>query len=116
MSYLVGEHVRLCEVTSRPEPVLECGVKAEVDVCLLVGRTVERPGFSLRYTASRSHGIAKQHEMRMRILHPTFLKDALPRLLGIIENKGHKAHFGLFRRIVHRTRCAGRRCRRPASN
>jgi hypothetical protein len=52
MAEFVGENVGLRELAGGPKPALRFIIKAEIDVDLLIRRTLERPGRRLGCAAA----------------------------------------------------------------
>src|SRR5262245_32746629 len=67
MADLVRQHVRLGKVARSPEAPAQLVVEPEIDVDLLVARTVERSGRRLGESAGRSYRVAKQDQLRMSV-------------------------------------------------
>ena len=60
---LVGDDVRLREITGGAEPAVQLAEEAEVQVHLRIGRAVERPDRGAGYAARRLHGLGEQHQL-----------------------------------------------------
>src|SRR5690348_1390146 len=87
MSDLMRQNIGLREISGRAETSLQLIVKTQVDINLLVVRTVERPSRRLCHAAGRVDGIAEQHELGMTIRSSLLLKDLGPRALRVVENE-----------------------------
>jgi hypothetical protein len=101
MTDLVREHIRLREIARRAEALLQLFVKGEIDVDLLVFRTVERSRGRLRVAARGVGGVAEKHQLGVAVRRARLLReDVLPRLLCVVEDEGDELHFLLlFRRL-----------------
>src|SRR5439155_7839858 len=62
MADLVGDHVRLREITGGTEPLAQRAEEVEVEIDLLVWRTVERPGGGSGDAASGLHRAVEEHQ------------------------------------------------------
>ena len=102
MPDLVRQHVGLGEFAGRAEAVRQFVIKAQVDVDLLVRRTIKRSGGRLSKTTGRIRRIAEQHQLRVPVRHAALLRQkALPGFLGIVQHEGYKLHELGFRRVLH---------------
>jgi hypothetical protein len=100
MPDLVGDDVRLREVARRAETAPQLVIEAEVDVDLLVQRTVKRPHRRLADAARRRRRAAKHHDGRLAIPVPEQLP---PRVLGVVDNEVDELKEALLlRRLVGR--------------
>ena len=86
MADFMRDHVGLSEVTgcfeTRPHLVIE----TEVDIGLLVGRTIKRPHCRLAHSARRSCRAGKKNE-RWRLITPPLRSEYLrPDIFGIRNN------------------------------
>jgi len=70
MTDLVGNHIGFGELPGRVEPVFHLLEKGEVEICLLVFRTVEGAGGGAGEPACRVHPLGIEHEFRI-IIGPT---------------------------------------------
>src|SRR4051812_42784687 len=93
MADLVSQHVCLREVARSAEASIEFIEEREVDINLLIGRAVKRPGFGASSSAPRLHGLTEKHEFRIRISRP---QKPLPRSLRIIQDERYKLNLGFF--------------------
>src|SRR5437868_3491325 len=100
MAELVRDHIRLREVALGSELRLQLIHEAEVDVYLLVRRTVKRTGRRLRHAATRLCEIAKEHELRIVIPRAHRRQELWPDVLHVVEHEGDEFDFlVLFRRF-----------------
>src|SRR5260370_26143437 len=99
---LVRQHVRLGEFAGGAEPVRQIVVKSEVDIDLLVGRTIKRSRGRLGKTTGRVRRIAEQYQLRVPVRYVALLwQKAIPGFLGIIKHEGNKLHEVGFRRVLN---------------
>src|SRR5215831_8585133 len=87
MTQLVSQNVRLRELTGRAEARTQLVVKREVDVQLLIDRTIERAHRRLPDAAARGRGVAE--------------KDQLRRAPRCSSRRGQNPGPGRFRRVEH---------------
>src|SRR4026209_2992863 len=66
----MSNHVSLGKITESLEAVAQLTIKLEIDIDLVIFRTIERPGGSLREAARGLHPAAKKHQFR-RLVCPT---------------------------------------------
>ena len=66
----MSNHVSLGKITGSLEAVAQLTIKIEIDIDLVIFRTIERPGGSLREAARGLHPAAKKHQFR-RLVCPT---------------------------------------------
>src|SRR6185436_15830614 len=88
VSDLVGDHVGLREVAGRAEPVTQRAEEAEIEVELMVGRTVERSDRRARRAARRLDGAREEDELRVAVLLAEVAEDLAPGVLGVGEHNG----------------------------
>src|SRR5437879_6333843 len=88
MPDLMRQNIGLRESSGRAEASLQFIVKTQVDINLLVVRTVERPGRGLCHAAGGIDRIAEEHELGMAVRRSSLLlKDLGPRALRVVENE-----------------------------
>src|SRR5689334_1395931 len=87
MPDLMCQNIGLSEIAGRTETSLQFIVKTQVDINLLVVRTVERPGCGLCHAAGGIDSIAEEHELGMAIRSSLLLKDLCPRALRVVEHE-----------------------------
>ena len=105
---LVRQHIGLRKVALGAELARQLVIEAQVDIDLLVARTVERPGGGAGKAAGRADLAVEQDQRRLRIFLAHCLENAGPCVLGLGQDNFHKSrHF-----IILRARA--RRCRRVA--
>src|SRR5689334_24845057 len=90
MPQLVSQHVCLREIAGRPESALQFVVETEIDVDLLIQRTVERSHRRLRGSTAGLRRVAEEDEFRVLIRNVSVAKDRTPRVLYIVEHERHK--------------------------
>src|SRR5262249_40102356 len=86
MPDLVSNDVGLREVSRSAEPPVELPEETQVEIDLLIARTVERPRSRHRLAARGLNGIREQDERRFRVPLPRPLEDRGPRIFCIREN------------------------------
>ena len=82
MPDLMGDHISLRKIASCAQLVLHILVEGQVDVNLLIQRTVKWTHCGLRHAASGLHKAIKQDEIRFLVLEPKVLEDSCPNSLG----------------------------------
>ena len=82
MSDLVGDHISLCKFPSCAQLVLHVLIEGQVDVNLLIQRTVKWAHCGLSHAASGLHKAIKQDEIRFLVLEPKVLEDTCPNSLS----------------------------------
>src|SRR3954465_15933041 len=92
VSDLVGDHVRLREVSGRSEAPGQLPVEAQIDVNALVGRTVEGSHLRAGFAAAGSRLVPEEHELRL----PVPVDPRAPELLRIVEGPHRHALEGLL--------------------
>jgi hypothetical protein len=80
MSELVGQHLRLRELTRRTETLLQFVVKPKIDIDLLICRAMERAGGRLRLSATRCSCMPEEHQLGVLVWNTLCLQDSSPRL------------------------------------
>jgi hypothetical protein len=90
MAHLVSDDVCLREITRGAEPILQIAEEGGVEVDLLIGRTVERPGRRLRHSARGIHGAGEEHEPWLLVLAAHVAKEHAPRVLRVGQHRGHE--------------------------
>jgi hypothetical protein len=98
---LVRDDIRLREVSRRAELLLQGVVERQVDVDLLVGRTIERADRALREAAVRVHRVAEEDELGAPIGRAHLIVQIVgPHLLSVIEDERDELDLLLFGRVV----------------
>lgn len=101
--YLMGDHIRLGKITRCLEFPPELVEKAEIEIKVVVTRTIERPGRRIGHSASGRDAPGKQDELRFLIPDARLLRQYLPEdLLRTAEN--YRSEFPLVVRGIIRGR------------
>ncbi len=108
MPQLMRDHVGLRELRRASSKLLQLIPEAQIDIDLLVLRTVKRSRRRLRRPAPGVSRPPIQHQLRMTIRLPHLLEDAGPRLLRIVQHKRDQLHILILAR-----RMRSRRTRLP---
>lgn len=96
MADLVGDYVGLGEFAGRPEAGSQFIEEAEVEVHLLIARTVEGASGAGGLSAARINRIAKEDQFGTAVGWATLRrKQCLPGSLGVVEYKGYELHGGV---------------------
>src|SRR5690349_20435852 len=90
MTDLVRDHVRLREIAGRTETVTQRAEEAEIEVELLVLRTVERSDGGAGGPTRGLDGAGVQDELRFAILRAQVAEDGAPCVLGVGEDDRHE--------------------------
>src|SRR5262245_7184415 len=90
MSNFVRDDVRLREIATCAEALLEFTEKAEVDVNASILRTIERTGGPTGEAATGLNHICEEHELRFFVLAAHLLKHRIPGVFGISENDSNE--------------------------
>ena len=90
MADLVRDDVRLCEVAGGAEALAQRAEEVEVEIDLLVLRTVERPGGGAGDAARRLHGAVEEDQLGISILAAHATEQRAPGVLGVGEHRGHE--------------------------
>src|SRR5947209_7643950 len=120
MAELVGDDVGLRELARRAEAVAQLAVEAEVDVDLLIGRTVEGAHGGLGKAAAGAYGVGEEDEPGVPVGLSRFREDLGPGLLVVVEDEGDeldelvllgrgRSRRGLGRRTARRASAADQR-------
>src|SRR5690606_17250673 len=80
------DHIGLGEVALGLELALQRVEKVEIEIDLIVSRTIERAHRDRGETASRLHAIAEEDQGRLAIGCPFLLKNGLPHIFGFRQN------------------------------
>src|SRR5215831_4307708 len=86
MADLVGDEVGLGEVARGPDLVTQIAIERQIDIELVIARTVEGAHRRLGEAASRLHGAAEQHEARLLVAPTHPVEELAPRILRIGED------------------------------
>ena len=109
MAHLVGDHVGLGEIPGRVETVFQVVVETQVDVHLLVGRTVEGAHRGLAEAARGPDGAPEEHEGWFAVARALGAEEFVPGLLRVREDGLDEHHpFPLLRGFLKRSRLLGR--------
>jgi hypothetical protein len=95
MTELVSDDVRAREVAGRAESLAQLVEERQVEIDLLVARTVERPGRRLRHATGRLDDVPEQDDASP---HVFWSKRFRPRRLDVVRNGVHEFHETLFLR------------------
>src|SRR5688572_13059361 len=87
MADFMREHVRLGEVARSLEAGSQLVIEREVDIDLLVARTVERADGGARGSAGGLHLTAEQHEFGRNVLGAMLLEEGGPGVFGVAEHR-----------------------------
>jgi hypothetical protein len=87
MSDLVSDDVGLGEVAGGAEALFEIAVKSQVDLDLLIERTIEGSHGRLGRPAVRLHGVGEEHERGVPVAFAALGKSRMPGALYIIEDE-----------------------------
>src|SRR5438874_902726 len=90
MADLVGDHVRLREIAGGTEPLAPRAEEVQVEIDLLVWRTVERPGGGSGDAAGGLHRAVEEHQPGISILAPHAAEQRAPGVLGVGEHRRHE--------------------------
>ena len=90
MTHFVGNHIGLRKVTRRTQPVFQGLIKAEVDIHLLVTRTVKRAHGSLARAAGGGRHTPKQHQFGFGVGRAALGEHILPDVFGVGQHRGDK--------------------------
>src|SRR6185369_3340091 len=95
MPNFVRDHIRLREISRRLELTSQLFIKREIDVNLLITRTIEWTNSSARHPTRGLHPIRKEHERWFSILPPVLAKHVGPNIFRLRQNHPDKL-FQLF--------------------
>src|SRR3954462_12267863 len=88
MPDFMGHHISLGELAGRAETASQFTEKIQVQIDLLILRTVEGSGGRLGGAAAGIRVIAEKHQLRMTVAGaPLLRKDAIPSLLRVVEHE-----------------------------
>src|SRR5688572_5543720 len=99
MTNLMRNHIRLRKVSGRVKPSPQFFIERQIDVDLLIARTVERTNSGARHSTRRLHAIRKQDQRRLAILTSILLEQVVPNVLRF--SKDHR--YVLLQLILFRT-------------
>jgi hypothetical protein len=86
MSNFVGYDVRLCEIASRTQALLELTEKTEVDINASIFWTIERTARTTGEPAAGLNQVGEEHEPRLLVLSAHLPEELMPRVFGVGEN------------------------------
>src|SRR4051794_41596994 len=87
VTHFVGDHIGLREVTRRAEALLELAVKAQIDVHLLVDRTIKGPHLRCAGATARARSAVEEHQGGGPIALISCGKRGRPGLLYVVEHE-----------------------------
>ena len=90
MPDLVRDHVRLREISGRTQASLQIAIKCEVNVYLLIARTVKWAGRAPGRPAGRRHLIGEKNQSGNAVFSPRLPEDSRPDIFGVSENHRDK--------------------------
>ena len=91
---LMGDHVGAREIAGRAEAAVELAEEVEVDVHLLIGRTIEWPGCRRCHPARRLDQPREHDQLRRLVALAARREDLTPGVFGVGQN--HRDELGLF--------------------
>src|SRR5205823_11677654 len=97
MPELVRQDISLREITGRTKAALKLVVEGEIDVHLLIERTIERAHRRLGSSTSGLCDVAEEHELRVIVRHASLSENRAPCVLHVIEHKGDELYEPIFR-------------------
>src|ERR1700722_18560230 len=110
VSQFMRQNISLSKFAGRAKAPPQLVEKREVDVNLLIFRTIKRARSGFRTAASRFSRIAEEHQLGVAIRPAGLLRQELrPGLLRVIQYEGNKLHQRFFRGIASRIRLADSR-------
>ena len=83
MADFVGDDIGLGKVASGTMTQTQFIVKGQIDIHLLIGRTVERPHRGLANTTGGTHGAGEQYQGGFDVAEVLFSKQDIPGVFGI---------------------------------
>src|SRR5579864_1337825 len=92
----MGQNVGLRKFSGCPKALFQFVIEPEIDVYLLIFRTVKRTASGLRQAASGIDSVPEQHQLRMPVGHTLAAQNLHPGLLRVVQYEGNKLHEGLF--------------------
>src|SRR6185503_12390408 len=87
VTQFMRDDIGLREISRRAEALLQLLVEREVDVDLLIRRTIERSGGRLGKTTGRPHRIPEEYQLGRLVLATVGLQLAAPEGLGAVEHE-----------------------------
>src|SRR4026207_801215 len=93
------DHIRLREISRRVEPPAHLFIERQIDVNLLIARTVEWANGSAGHPTRRAHLIGKENQRWLSILPTVLTKHVLPDVFRFREDHGNKLLQLVFLRI-----------------
>src|SRR6266849_5963836 len=107
MADLVRQNIRLHKFAGSSETLLQFIEEAQIDVNLLVFRTVKRASGGLGHATRGINAVAKKHELGMPTGNRLTAADLGPGLLCVVEHERDKLQQRFFALILGRVRLAG---------
>src|ERR1700693_3106229 len=92
----MGQNVGLGKFSGGPDAMSQFVIEPEINVYLLISRTVKRTACGLRQAASGIDPVPEQHQLRMPVGHTLLAQNLRPGLLRVVQYEGNKLHDGLF--------------------
>src|SRR5262249_37110129 len=90
MANFMRDYVRLREIASGTETILEFAKKSEVDVNASIFWTIKRTGGAASEPATGPGLVCKEHEPRLLIFAAHLAEDRMPGVFSIGENDSHE--------------------------
>src|SRR5882672_10265889 len=104
MADLVRQNIRFRKFAGSSETLPQFIEEAQIDVHLLVFRTVERAGGGLCHPTRGINAVSKKHELCMLVRNPLTAQDLGPGLLCVVEHERNNLHERFFALISRRIR------------
>src|SRR5262245_25285643 len=86
MTDLVRDDIGLRKVSRRVKPLPQLFIKRQINVDLLVSRTVKRPDRGAIDATRRLHLVRKKNESRIPVMAAGFLEDVCPHILSLRQH------------------------------
>src|SRR5437762_13323573 len=102
MAELVRDDVRLRKIAGCSELAIELVEEVEVEIHLLVQRTIEGSHGALRRSAAGDRAVAEQHHASRAIVAPASRERACPGGTRVVEQEPYELHHWLFARRIGR--------------
>ncbi len=95
MANLMGNDIGLGKIARRAKPRFHVLIKAQIDIDLLIERTIEGTHGSLRHAAGRLNIAREQNEFRLLVLPTHLSEDLVPDPFGRAEHPCHEVLPGI---------------------
>src|SRR5688572_1674727 len=115
MTDLVRNHVRTREVARRAEALVQLLEERQIEVHLLIERTVERTDRGLRKPTFRLHCTTEQDELRLTVVLTIPAELLVPYILRLGQNDRDEVRLFVHALVRPRLRGCDLLCRRAAS-